>query len=114
MATLAERMLSARESVCEVAEGKKIRLRRPPQTRIMQMRAGVTVDDVYSAAVGWSGFTEADLLGADVGSDSEATFSPDTFRVWAEDNAEALGKLAEHLMEQIVAFIERTKGDRKN
>lgn len=120
MATLVERMLATRDVVVELrpaADGRPalaVTLRRPAENRILQMQGGVGEADVCAAAVGWSGFTEAELLGSAVGSDAQAEFNPDLWRHWVLDNVDAMGICAARLNEAIAQHIQRKAVDRKN
>jgi hypothetical protein len=120
MSSLIDRMLANRDSWCELAPAtdgkaaKRVKLRRPAQCEILRMQGGVNQDHVLSAAVGWEGFTEADLLGPEIGSSDPVAFDADVWKAYAADNVEHLSKAAEHLMNSISEHIAKVAQARKN
>jgi hypothetical protein len=73
--SLIARMDAQRTHWAELPEGKRVQFRRPLETEFGAYRGGVTVEHVAECACGWSGFTEADLLGAAIGSDEPVQFN---------------------------------------
>lgn len=72
---------------------RALRLRRPQQWELVKWKDAYqsrdierTVPLMIDLACGlvdeWRGFTEADLLGAAIGSDAEQPFAADLFRAW--------------------------------
>lgn len=99
--------------------GKRVRLIRPTEIEIGQHfvkdgQVSVGVAEVERFAVDWDGFTEADLLGAAVGSSDLVPFSP---ALWAEvvsDKSAWVRKLATDLLDIVIKHSAATKVDAKN
>lgn len=106
--------LAARSAWVPLADGKRVRLRRPSEhdTRRLVVRTDnggfkglrAEIDDVCHSAVDWDGFRECDIVAS--GADDPVPFQVDVFRVWVEDRREALKTLSEAL---IAAVIEHEK-----
>ncbi|PTT75431.1 hypothetical protein DBR42_28940 [Pelomonas sp. HMWF004] len=69
---------------------------------------------VCRQAVGWRGITEAELLGAVVGSSDPVEFSTDLWAEVVRDRADWLGTCSVHLMEQINGHLQAKAEQRKN
>lgn len=99
--------------------GKRVRLIRPTEIEIGLhfIKGGsvsVGVAEVERFTVDWEGFTEADLLGAAVGSSDAVPFSQ---ALWAEvisDRAGWVRKLATELLDILVKHGAEKKVDAKN
>jgi hypothetical protein len=63
MSDLLHKLLQQREVSVEVEPGKHLRLRRPAVARLHRFRSGITPELLAEHCVGWSGVTEADILG---------------------------------------------------
>ena len=113
-AQLVARMLAKRESWVIVEDGKRLRIRRPPETDLGRFRIGLAVADVAAAVVGWEGITESDILGDDDGSISAAPFSADLCFEVLRDRAEWAGKAAEGVLDAIRAHLDAREDARKN
>lgn len=118
---LLQRLLAARDFTVELAPAgpagpaRSVTLRRPPESQILQMGAsGVTHADVCTTAVAWSGFTEATLFGAAVGSNAAVDFTPERWAAWVQDHADEMSLCLARLVEAISAHIEQRAADRKN
>lgn len=95
---LIEKILKRREFSVELEGDKKVTLRRPPEVEFFAIgRRGVTLDDAQRCAIGWSGFTEADLY-AGGGSDA-VEFDGALFREVVADRADWLAKCANAIVE---------------
>ncbi len=102
---LINRLLAARESWFEIEPGRRVKLRRPPEVDMPKLVSGVTLDLLASCTVDWEGFTEADLLGVSVGSDTIVPFSADVWKLaladrskwFAATSGELLRLVTEHL-----------------
>lgn len=120
MATLVERMLATRDVVVELrpaADGRPalaVTLRRPAESRILQLRGTVSEADVCTSAVAWSGFSEAELFGAAVGNPDPLPFDADAWAAWVSDNVDAMALCASRLNDAIQAHLDRRAADRKN
>ena len=99
--------------------GKRVRLIRPTEIEIGLhfIKGGsvsVGVEEVERFTVDWEGFTEADLLGAAVGSSDPVPFSQ---ALWAEvisDRAGWVRQLATELLDIVVKHGAEKKVDAKN
>jgi hypothetical protein len=102
--SLIAKLRSQRESWVEVAPGKRVRVRRPAEAEMSDFRGGMTVDLLCRHVVGWEGVTEADVLGASIGSDEALPFTADLFAEVAKDRlawfepiaADLAARIAEH------------------
>lgn len=121
MATMAERMLQARESWCTLRPAEdgrpalKVKLRRPAESAMRAMAGvGVSDADVCAAAVDWEGFSEAELLGAAVGSADPIPFDGQAWQVYVLDSVASLSLCQAHLVQAISTHLDQVVGDRKN
>ena len=73
---------------------KAISFQRPPEADFYKLKDGIGPDLVCQYVDGWRGLTEADIVGGEHGSDAPAVFSPELFRVWVQDRADLLLRLA--------------------
>lgn len=71
-------------------------------------------DLVTQATVDWRGFTEADLLGQAVASDSPQEFDATVFREWIEDDAAAMNSIAMAVVDLIQAHASKQRRAEKN
>ena len=60
---LLDKLLQQREISVEVEPGKSLRLRRPAVARLHRFRAGITPELLAEHCIGWTGITEANVLG---------------------------------------------------
>lgn len=121
------RLLKQRESWCTLrpAEGESpelaVCLRRPPEVDLKAL----TTDDgrvrrdalsamVSSAAVNWKGFTEAELLGAAIGSSDPLEFDHALWIEVVRDRAEWQAACEAHLVARINEHLEARAAQRKN
>lgn len=106
---LVAKLRRARRITVEVAPGKRVHLLRPQEVEMLGiMRAReVTPDDVCRAADGWDGFTEADLLGPELGAADPVPFDRAVFQEWVRDRIDVLGQLATAISDAITAHFER-------
>jgi hypothetical protein len=81
MQLLKKRLLELRQSWVDLGDGKAVRIQRPSEAELGAYSKSTPVDDARDRVVDWRGFTEADLLGAAVGSADPVPFDRD---VWAE------------------------------
>lgn len=111
---LIAQILAQRERWLEVEPGKRLKLRRPDRWGAQLFRRGGDVDLVLSQVVGWEGFTEADLLGAHIGSDSVAEFSAELFRTVARDRLDWIEQVTTQLVDMIQQAFEKEEAEAKN
>ena len=103
----------------DVAEGKRLRLIRPNEE---QMGRGIVVGGAISIGheeakrfvVDWSGYTQADFLGAAVGSSDPLPFSPELWAEYVADNTELYKLVAQKLLDMCLEHISARVQDRKN
>lgn len=116
-ATLAERLLAAREfwvDMPELGEGRRVKLRRPSESQILQMRAGATLEHVQTSAVAWEGVTEADLLGPEVGASDLLPFDAEAWSVFVADHIAISSRCALRITEVISEHLQKLKETRGN
>lgn len=111
---LIAKALEQREAWVDLGEGKRIKLRRPPAAEMFAFGRATTPGLFLRTAVGWEGFTEADVLGAAVGSDSAIAFDVELWVVLALDKIEWIAKVSEALVESIKTFLETQDATAKN
>lgn len=111
---LVARILAKREHWVDLEPGKRVRIRRPAESAIGGLRGGMTVEQIAATAVGWDGFTEADLVGASQGSNSVVAFDADLWATVLADRMDWAGIVAEKLVESITAHLEAREAARKN
>jgi hypothetical protein len=116
MPTLAERMRAARRITVEVEPGKRIHLLRPREQQCLEIwrQATVTPDDVCAAAEGWDGYTEADLLGPELGASDPVPFARDVFEEFVRDRVDLLGRLAGEISKSITEHFAKRAAAEKN
>ncbi len=83
---LIAKLLAQRESWVEVEPGRRIKVRRPDESEMVDFRGGMSVDLMLRHVVGWEGFTEADILGASVGASDPVAFDAALFATIARDH----------------------------
>lgn len=92
---LIERLLQAREVRIELGDGLTVVARRPAEGELhAYLKARSEVDTHLRCVVGWEGFSEATLLGAEVGSSDPLPFSQDVWLQAARDRAEWITAVA--------------------
>lgn len=113
-ADLIARLLARRERWVELEPGRELRIRRPAEADIGLYVRAIGIDQLGKAVVGWSGFTEADVLGATQGSTSPVPFDQALCIELLRDRVEWVGKLADAVMDDIRAHLESREAARKN
>lgn len=78
---LKKRLIEQRQSWVDLEEGKAVKIQRPSEAELGAYSRSTPVDDARDRVVDWRGFTEADLLGAAVGSSDPVPFDRE---VWVE------------------------------
>lgn len=114
MASLAQRLQAQRLHWVETAPGKKVSFLRPRETEFAQLAGGVTADHVCQFVTGWAGYTEADVLGAGLGSSDEAVFTPELWAEFVRDRVELLSIVAREISAVVTAHISKRADDAKN
>lgn len=111
-----------RENTVKLGEGKAVTFLRPPETEMTSMLHGegetrtwvVGIAEVRKYVNGWSGFTEADVIGAAVGSSDELPFDSELWGELVSDKIEWMRKVADAILKSVVAHINRQDGVAKN
>jgi hypothetical protein len=107
-------LLAKRERWVDLEDGKRLRIRRPPETDLGRFRSGLAVADVASAVVGWDGITEADILGPQDGSTSAVPFNAELCLEVLRDRIDWTGKAAEGVLDAIRQHLDAREAARKN
>lgn len=113
-AALIQKALEQREQWVDLGGGKRVRVRRPPAAQMFEFGRHRTAELFMRCAVGWDGFTEADILGAGVGSSDPVLFNVDLWTTIALDSFDWIGKVSEAVTEAISQYVERTEAEAKN
>jgi hypothetical protein len=114
---LIKTLLAQREFWVELAEGKRVKLRRPAEMDVVKLLArdaagnvtGININlaEVQRFAVAWEGFTEADLIGPAGAADAVAFDAP-LWGVLIADQAEWCVKCADALVKAIIDHEQHT------
>jgi hypothetical protein len=113
-AELIKRVLAKRESWVDLGNAMRVKVRRPPAGEIYQFRAAKS-DAWLRCCVDWSGFTEASVLGAEIGSgNSDVPFDLELWTVLAMDQPEWISAVTSALIDSINAEAEARSGAAKN
>ncbi len=97
--------------------GKKLRVMRPLETDLDQLRTTTLrgmAEGIAPFVVGWAGFTEADFVGASQGSDAEVPFNAALFVRWLRDRMPVVAALGEAIKASIDTHREAKEAARKN
>lgn len=124
---LLAKVLAARETWCELraaGDGKpalRVCIRRPPETDFPRLRrlGGVngqaeTLALVSEYAVGWDGFSEAELFGAAVGSSDPLPFDSAAWGEIVRDRVEWVSACIGHIAEEVNTYIQKKGAAAKN
>lgn len=98
---------NARLSWFEVTPGKRLQIIRPTEVEMVTGRYRTPVQILAEQVVGWEGFTEADILGPTIGSDSPAAFDPELFAAWVSDKAEQAGAVLKEIQRVQTDYLAR-------
>lgn len=124
---LIERLRAARNGWCVLREADgdmpelAVCLRRPSEVELQGLRPvpGRDINDTLaeaacSSAVDWRGFTEAELLGAAIGSSDPLPFDAALWREVVRDRMEWLVKCTNHLMDVVREHLRLKAEQAKN
>lgn len=111
-----------RERTVKLGEGKKVTFLRPPEVEMSTLLHGdgdtrvwkVDIAEVRKYVCGWEGFTEADILGASVGSSDPIPFDAELWGELVNDNVVWKVKVAEAILESVVDHINKQDAVAKN
>jgi hypothetical protein len=111
---LLAKLAEQREGWASLPDGKRLKFRRPQEVDLPALAAGVRLQHVIDCACGWEGFTEADLLGAAVGSSDPLPFHPDLWAAVVKDRAHYIGPVASAIAAAVTAYLESRDAATKN
>ena len=111
---LLARMATQREAWADLGGGRRLQYRRPPEVELPRMIAGVGLEHVVQYACGWDGFTEADLLGAGIGSSDALPFHRDLWAAYVADHAEELQTASTAMAQTVTVYLQRKADVAKN
>lgn len=112
---LIQRLLESRESWVELGPGLRVKVRRPAEGELhAYLRERATVDAHLRCVVGWEGFSQATLLGPDVGSSDPLDFDPELWLLAARDRVEWIKAVAEGVAAAIEAHAKQREAVAKN
>lgn len=119
---LLAQMRRRREQVVSLEGGKSVTIVRPPETEFGSMLKHVDVEKklgtwevgiehVLRYTVNWDGFTEADLLGPEIGaSDIKVPFDADVWEAYVRDSTITQQKVADAILKSVVDHL-TSKGE---
>jgi len=97
---------------------RAVQMRLPQEGELYDLRGSRSAVDVRDMLAGcvidWRNFTEADILGADQGSDSPMPFSRELFEEWVFDHVDVLMRLATNVIEDARKRNVRQEDEAKN
>ncbi len=106
-----QKIRQARSVWVELGDGKKIQIIRPTQYQTFQKffsedshgnsHFSVTFENTKDFIVSWDGFTEADLLGPEIGSSDPIAYQPDFFEEYLFDKTEWMPVIVQALVQEI-------------
>lgn len=111
---LIAKLLAQRETTLELAPGKTVQVRRPAEAEMSELRRLTGVESACRFVVGWAGFTEADVLGAEIGANSPADFDAELWRHIVSDRVEWLEAVVLCIRGQVSQHIEQKAEAAKN
>jgi hypothetical protein len=116
LSKLIEQLRAQRTGRVEVEPGKFLLVRRPLEATEMPrfVRGSATPESFIGQIAGWDGITEADLLGAAVGSSDAAAFTPELAAEVLADRVEWMGKVGEWLVQAITTHLKAREATAKN
>lgn len=119
-----ERVRKRRTHEVEVEPGKKVFFLRPPENDMASIldvdrdsgkaTFKVSLEHVCKYVNGWDGFTEADLLGADIAPPDAVPFDEDLWRELVSDKIEWRNKIADAILSAVVKHVEAKGAVEKN
>ena len=97
-------VLAQREAWVDLGGGKRVRVRRPAEMQMAQLRGGFRPEHAASFVNDWSGFTAADC-----GSEGDAAvlFDAALWGVLVEDNAQWFEAVATKVIDMVNAHLAR-------
>ena len=118
MASLVERLRAQREFWVPLDEAKpqglRVRLIRPQETGMHKLLLGLDAAKLAEHTTGWDGFSEADLIGAALGSSDPLPFDAGAWAEVLADRADWFAVLAKAMQDAIVKHLEARDAASKN
>jgi hypothetical protein len=123
-AGLIQAMRTQRQRWVPVAAGKRVQILLPTELEVIRrfMKLGeggnyylaAEFEEVKAFTTNWEGFTEADLLGASIGSADLCGFDPELWDLLVADHTDWLRTVAQALLEGISERMQLRAQDAKN
>lgn len=118
-AAIIKRMREQRMQWVELDDGKKVRIIRPSAVDVgehLLHTGSVRVEHAHIVmfATDWQGFTEADLLGAAIGSSDPLAFDKDLWAEYSCDRTDVCAKVSAALLTALVEHHKTADADEKN
>jgi hypothetical protein len=114
MAALIARMDAQRARWVALPGGRRVQFRRPLETEFGKFRQGVTVEHLAEYACAWENFTEADLLGAAIGSSDPVPFSPELWGRLVRDRLDYVAPMAQAIVDAVTEHLASRDAAAKN
>jgi hypothetical protein len=121
---LLAKLRAQRTREVEIVPGKIVKYLRPAENDMADfLKPGaepdkrvwvVDISHVCKYVVGWTGFTEADLLGEAVGSADEVAFDAELWAEVVSDRVEWRTKVADAILDSIVSHLTAKEAAAKN
>lgn len=111
---LLARMAEQRAQWVEVVEGKSVEYLRPEQVDLPGVISGFRLEHVIKYVRNWKGFSEADLLGAAIGSSDPIDFDRDLWAAYVRENVDVATKVAEAMAGTVSEYLKRRADTAKN
>jgi len=94
--------------------GQRVQILRPTEVEMITERGRTALEAATAQVVGWDGFTEADLLGPELGSDQVADFDPALWAAYVADRAELTAAVAMEIRRIQADYLQRRQEQAKN
>ncbi|MCL4695451.1 MAG: hypothetical protein KJ023_00090 [Burkholderiaceae bacterium] len=110
-----ELLQQQRRQWLEIEPGKRVRVVRPREAQWGRFAAGITVEHAAEFVDGWEGYTQADLVGAAVGSSDPVEFDAELWAEYVLDHAGSVGrKVVEALRDAIAQALDAREAAKGN
>lgn len=113
-AVLLDQMEAQRTAWADLAPGKRVQFRRPLEDDMPRLRSMPVVDLACEFVCGWEGITEADLLGAAMGSDAPAPFHVKLWSRFLRDNLAHVEAVAAAIVRSVTDHVAARDAAAKN
>ena len=109
--SIIKKIRDSRSVWIDLEEGKKIQVIRPTELQVFQkfykksidgkMEFSLEFNDLKEFIVAWDGFTEADILGNEIGASDKIEYHQDLFDEYLSDRIEWVNLIASSIMAEI-------------